>query len=236
MSRPRRYFTRPPDGRLVWDLPLRLFHWTLLVAVLGAFVTRWLDAPFVLHEYFGGVVLVLVLFRVVWGFVGPTHARFGDFVRGPRAVYAALSTLTLRGHRPTAGHTAPGGWMILLLLALLGLQATLGLYANDEISESGPLLGYISQHLSHRLTGWHEVGATLILGAIGVHVAAVLYYRVVLRDDLVTPLVTGYKTGLPPDAAIGRERRGLALALLVALALALVALIISAPEPPLALM
>jgi cytochrome b len=217
--------------RLVWDLPLRLSHWGLALAVSGAFVTDWLGtAAFAAHVVCGSSALVIVLFRVAWGFVGPTHARFADFVRGPRAVLASLTGLTRAAHRRLAGHTPLGGWMVLALLALVGVQASLGLFANDEISHAGPLYGYVGGRLSNRLSAWHVRIAYTILGAVALHVAAALYYRVALGDDLVQPLVTGYKRGVGAAAAIGRERRGLALLILATLAGLLVWLIRTAPE------
>lgn len=222
---------------LVWDLPLRLCHWTLALAVSGAFVTHWVgDAAFAVHVWCGYIVLVLVVFRLIWGFVGPTHARFSDFVRGPGAVLASLPTLTRRGHVPVVGHTRLGGWMILVLLALVGTQATLGLFANDEILEVGPLMGYVSEALSHRLSGWHGRLANVILAAVALHVLAALYYRIALGEDLVGPLVSGYKAQVPPAAVISSHRLWLALLLVAGAAGILWWIIRSAPEPSLVLM
>jgi cytochrome b len=222
---------------LVWDLPLRLGHWALALAVSGAFVTHWIgDNAFAVHVWCGYAVLVLVAFRLTWGFVGPAHARFADFVRGPRAVLASLPTLTRRGHVPVVGHTRLGGWMILLLLALAGTQATLGLFSNDEILEVGPLMGYVSEALSHRLSGWHGRLANVILVAVALHVAAALWYRIVLGDDLIGPLVSGYKAHVPRAAAISSQRLWLALVLAAGAAAILWWIIRSAPEPALVLM
>lgn len=222
---------------LVWDLPLRLCHWALALAVSGAFVTHWIgDRAFAVHVWCGYTVLVLVTFRLIWGVFGPAHARFSDFVRGPAAVIASLPTLTRRGHVPGVGHTPLGGWMILLLLALAGTQATLGLFANDEILEVGPLMGYVSDALSHRLSAWHSRLANVILAAVGLHVAAALYYRFVLGDDLVGPLVTGYKTRVPRAAVIAGQKLWLAVALVLAAAAILWWIIRGAPEPALVLM
>jgi cytochrome b len=217
--------------RLVWDLPLRVAHWGLALAVTGAFVTDWIGtAAFGVHVVCGSSALVLVLFRVAWGFVGPAHARFSDFVRGPRVVLASLPGLTRAAHRRLAGHTPLGGWMVLALLGLVGAQACLGLFANDEISHAGPLYGYVGGRLSNRLSAWHVRTAYAILGAVALHVAAALYYRFALGDDLVRPLVTGYKRGVGAAAAIGRQRTGLALLIVAILAALLVWLIRTAPE------
>jgi cytochrome b len=222
--------------RLVWDLPLRLSHWGLALAVTGALVTGWIGhAAFGVHVLCGSSALVTVLFRVVWGFVGPAHARFGDFVRGPRAVLGSLPGLSRATHRRHAGHTPLGGWMALALLGLVGAQACLGLFSNDEISHTGPLYGYIDGRLSNRLSAWHVRIAFTILGAVVVHVAAALYYRFALGDDLVRPLVTGYKRGVGAAAAIDRQRPGLALLIVAMLAALLLWLIRTAPDATLAL-
>jgi len=217
--------------RLVWDLPLRLAHWGLALAVSGAFVTNWLGSTaFAAHRACGVSALVLALFRVAWGFVGPADARFAGFVRGPRAVLASLPDLTPAAHRPRAGHTPLGGWMALALIVLVGAQAGLGLFANDEISHAGPLYGYVDGRLSNRLSAWHVRLAYTILAAVTLHVLAVLYYRLALGDDLVWPLVTGYKRGVGPDAAIRQQRVRLALLIVIALAALLLCLIATAPE------
>jgi cytochrome b len=217
--------------RLVWDLPLRLAHWGLALAVTGAWLSGWIGtAAFGVHVVCGSAALVLVLFRVAWGFVGPARARFSDFVRGPRAVLASLPGLTRAAHRRVAGHTPLGGWMALALLGLVGVQAGLGLFANDEISHTGPLYGYVSGTLSNRLSAWHVRNAYAILAAVALHVAAALYYRFALGDDLLRPLVTGYKHGVDANAAIDSQRVGLALLIVLVLAMLLFWLIRTAPE------
>lgn len=226
----------PPAGaddtpRLVWDLPLRLAHWGLALAVGGAFVSDWIGgSAFAVHVACGASALGLVLFRLAWGCVGPRHARFADFVRGPRAVLASLPDLSRGAHRRRAGHTPLGGWMALLLLGLVGTQACLGLFANDEISHAGPLYGYVGGHWSNRLSAWHARIAWVILGTVALHVAAALYYRIALGDDLVGPLVTGYKRGVGAAAAVGRQRIGLALLIATLIAMLLLWLIRTAPE------
>ncbi len=227
------------DGRsrLVWDLPLRVCHWGLALAVGGSFVTHWIGmSAFPQHVFCGCAVLVLVLFRIAWGFVGPAHARFADFMRGPRAVIASL--VALRGGRAPrfVGHTPAGGWMILALLVLLALQAGCGLFANDEVSNTGPLFGYLSQDASDTLSYWHRLMSNLILAAVSVHVAAALYYRRVLGLDLIAPLVTGRKRDVPAALEIADQRIGVAIAIVVLLAALLASAIATAPQAPLVLM
>jgi cytochrome b len=222
------------DRQLVWDLPLRLCHWALTVAVVGSFVTHWIDA-FAWHARFGYATVVLVTFRIVWGFVGPAHARFGDFVRGPRAawtyargLYAKRGAAEPSAH--VAGHNPLGGWMVLLLLALLLVQSLAGLFANDEIMNTGPLYGYVSGERSDAISTLHAKLSDVILVAVGVHVAAAFYYLLVLRDNLIAAMVTGYKRGLPHDAAIRSQRIAVAAVIVAAASGALWWVIRTAPE------
>jgi cytochrome b len=216
-------------GQLVWDLPLRVCHWALVVTVCGAFVTHWIDR-FEWHARFGYATLVLVVFRIAWGVVGPTHARFSDFVRGPRAAWAYARGLF--GRAPgalVAGHNALGGWMVLFLLAVLLAQASTGLFANDEIANTGPLYGWVDAARSKALTRLHRQLSDLIMIAVGLHVAAAFWYLLARRENLIRAMVTGYKTGLPPGVAIGGQRIVLAIVLVVLASLALWAAIASAP-------
>jgi cytochrome b len=217
----------------VWDLPLRLCHWGLALAVAAAFASHYAGtAAFAWHVRAGCAVLALVAFRVAWGFVGTRHARFASFVRGPRATLAELRALGAPPGAPRAGHTVLGGWMALTLLGALLVQALTGLVANDGVLDSGPLAAYLSRRLGDRLSGWHEAVSSLLLVLVALHVAAALGYRLLRHDDRIGPLVTGRRAGLPSSADIGPERRLLAV-LLFALAAALVAsVVLEAPPPP----
>jgi cytochrome b len=215
-----------PERTYVWDLPLRLFHAALAVCVTGSFITHWLgSAAFRWHETCGCTTLVLVAFRLAWGVVGTRHARFGSFVRGPRAVAAYARALARRAPAVSAGHNALGGWMVLALLALLLAQAASGLVANDKIVDAGPLYGYVSAAQSDAASHLHRALSNWILAAVCLHVLAVVAYRVVLRTDLIRPMLTGFKDGLPPGAGIEPSSRGQRLALAAALVAALGALL-----------
>jgi cytochrome b len=218
---------------LIWDLPLRLFHGVLLMATSAAFVTQWLgDEWFSWHRRAGYVVLVLILFRCVWGFCGPRYARFSSFIRGPRQVLATATRLSRASHQSSLGHNPLGAWMIVMLLLILGSQALLGLFADDEVSEVGPLVGYVTAHLSHVSAHYHRVLSNFILAAIALHLAAVMYYQWVLKDDLIRPMISGFKTQVPPGSAITSQRLWLASALLLVAAGAVLLLILSAPAVP----
>jgi cytochrome b len=229
---------RKSEGALVWDLPTRLFHWTLLVCVLGAFVSQWFyeRIPFIVHEVFGSCALVLITFRIFWGFVGTRYARFSSFMVGPSQTMRYFYAVIRRQPPAAIGHTPTGGWMILLLLGLVGAQATLGLFANDDTDAAGPFYGWVGHALSKRLTGYHEFVANLLLAAIAIHVVAVIVYRVFLKEDLVSALWTGRRSGVPESDSIRSHRGLLALLILIAVGGALIGLIEIAPPIPEVLM
>lgn len=217
--------------RLVWDLPLRIFHWSLAIAVAGSFATHWIGTTaFAWHVRFGYATLVLLAFRLAWGFVGPAHARFTDFVRGPGAAWAYVRGLFGATPVHVAGHNPLGGWMVLALLALLAVQAVTGLYANDEIVNAGPLYGYVDDARSDEISRLHRQLSDWILIAAALHVAAALWYLVVRRENLIGAMITGYKRGVPSHAGIDGHRAWLAIALAAAAAATLWWVVSTAPE------
>ena len=224
----------PSDSRLVWDLPVRVTHWALVLAVAGCWATHYAGVEwFAWHRRLGYTVLVLVVFRIVWGFVGTRHARFASFLRGPRALVAYLRE---RG-RATVGHNPLGGLSVLAFLALLLLQAATGLFANDEIMNMGPFYGWIAPELSNRITSLHRASSEWLLVLIGLHLAAVAFYVRVLRKPLVNAMVTGRKPAadVPPGEAITGSRVLRACAIVAALAIALTLAVRAAPEATIAL-
>ena len=184
---------------------MRAFHWTLVALVATSWVSAEIGGNAMqFHEWSGFTILTLVLFRLLWGFLGGTHARFKAFVRGPREVWAYAASL-LRGRQAFhAGHNPLGGWMILALLASLLVQTGTGLFANDDIMAEGPLARHVSKQTSDLLSKVHEANFDLFLALILLHVAAVLYYLVVRHDNLIVPMLTGRKDlpeGVDPPPA-----------------------------------
>jgi cytochrome b len=175
------------EGKVrVWDLPVRLFHWALVLLVAALWATHELDMMEV-HVLLGQAMLGLILFRLIWGLIGSSTARFSSFLRGPRGVLAYL-----RAPGGAFGHNPLGGWSVVAMLAVLGVQVGLGLFASDEDGEHyGPLSHLVSYDTAVTLAERHETLFNVLLALIGVHLAAVLYYRFVKREDLVTPMVTG---------------------------------------------
>ena len=222
------------DSRLVWDLPVRVTHWALALAVAGCWATHYAGVEwFTWHRRLGYTVLVLAVFRVVWGFVGTRHARFAVFLRGPRALLAYLRE---RG-RATVGHNPLGALSVLALLALLLLQAATGLFANDEIMNMGPFYGWIAPELSNQITSLHRASSEWLLVLIGLHVAAVAFYVRVRRQPLVRAMITGHKpaTDVPAAEAISGSRVLLACVIVAVLAIALTLAVRAAPEATIAL-
>jgi cytochrome b len=204
----------------IWDLPTRLFHWLLVLCVLGLVITgniggnamRW-------HFMLGHAVLALLLFRIVWGLVGGRWSRFASFVRGPGVVLRYLRGQAAPGQAWDVGHNPAGALSVLALLGLLSLQVACGLVADDEIATVGPLNRFVSSSLAASATWWHKgPGKLLIIALVLLHIGAIVYYRVRRRQDLVGPMLSGDKL-LPPATPPSRDdgvTRAAALALLAA--------------------
>jgi cytochrome b len=198
---------RPPAPRTVrvWDLPTRLFHWSLALCVATACASAQSGGYLAqrLHYRCGYAVLVLVLFRLAWGLAGPRYARFAQFVRGPAAVLRYVRRLAAPappgGAPGDPGHNPLGALSVLALLAACGLQAASGLFAKDDIASEGPLAHRVSDALVDRLTGLHDLGADTLYALVGLHLLAIALYRWRKREDLLTPMITGNKT-LAADA------------------------------------
>jgi cytochrome b len=172
----------------VWDLPTRLFHWTLVVLVGLSWWSAENDQQD-LHLYLGYGVLSLLLFRIGWGVGGSSTARFSSFVRGPGAVVRYVRN---RFHWPLAGHAPLGALSVLALLAMLFVMVGTGLFAADEDGLfSGPLAYLVSVGVSDTLTELHEELFDVLLVLIGLHVAAILLYRLALGRNLLGPMITG---------------------------------------------
>ncbi|UCE31654.1 MAG: cytochrome b/b6 domain-containing protein [Burkholderiales bacterium] len=181
----------------VWDLPTRFFHWTLAGLVVAAFAAVKVGGAWITwHFYAGYAILTLILFRVVWGFAGGRYARFGAFLYGPRAIVAHVRGAPDRPHAP--GHNQLGSLSVFALLIAIGVQASLGLFANDEIASEGPLVRLISRDTSDLLTTLHRLNERVIIALVGLHLAAIAFYTFVRREPLVAAMVHGDKP-LPID-------------------------------------
>ena len=181
----------------VWDLPTRLFHWSLAALIVVSFVTVKLGGNLMIwHERSGYAILTLLLFRLAWGIAGGRYARFAAFVRGPGTVLAYLRGAGGSAHAP--GHNPLGALSVLGLLAVVGFQAASGLFTNDDIAFEGPLSVKVSGATASLLTTLHRWNEKTIIALVALHLAAILYYRFGKRRELVGPMLSGDATF--PDA------------------------------------
>ncbi len=174
----------------VWDLPLRLFHWSLLICVIGAFASAKIGGNAMKwHFYFGYTLLTLMLFRLVWGFVGSRTARFSSFPPNPMAAWR-----TLRGAVSNyLGHNPAGALSVYALLCSLSFQAFSGLFSNDDIASEGPLMVKVSKEMSDQITSMHKINEKIIIGLVLLHLAAIVYHRYAKKERLVQAMLTGDK-------------------------------------------
>lgn len=199
----------------VWDIPTRLFHWLLVAAVATAISTGLVGANWMeWHGRAGLAIVGLVVFRLVWGFVGNRHARFSSFVPNWRVLLGYL-----RGSWQGLGHNPLGALSVLALLGLLTLQVGSGLFAYDEIFFAGPLAPLVSEWLSLRLTGLHKQMSNVLFVLLGLHVVAILFYSWIKKVKLIKPMLTGFKEVPASQTDLAAEPAGW-LALVLALAAA----------------
>jgi len=175
------------SGIRIWDFPTRLFHWALAICVIGAYVSVKLGGLYMdWHVRFGLATLGLIVFRVIWGVVGPHYARFATFVRGPGAIKGYL-----QGGVTAAGHNPLGALSVIAMLALIGFQAVSGLFVSDDIMTQGPLYGRFDEGLSSWFSLWHHRNEWIIVGLVALHILAIVWYAVIRRRRLVGVMITG---------------------------------------------
>lgn len=202
----------------VWDLPTRLVHWLLAACVVFSIVTAKIGGNAMdWHFRSGYVILTLLVFRLLWGLFGGHWSRFATFVRGPGTVWRYARGKPRAGDRFDVGHNPLGALSVLAMLVFLAAQVASGLFADDEIMHTGPLIRYVSGSTSLKLTAYHKlIGQWVIIALVVLHVAAVLYYVVGKKRNLIGPMVHGDMTSVEPApaAADGAAARGLAVVLL----------------------
>ena len=214
----------------IWDLPIRLFHWLLVVGIVLSFVTVKIGGNAMeLHARVGYCVLALIVFRICWGLIGSHHARFINFVPSPKGLLNYLSGRAKAG----LGHNPLGALSVLALLFSIGLQAVTGLFANDDIAFEGPLAKHVSNGTVELLTSIHHQNEKVLIILIVVHLCAIFYYQKFRGENLIKPMLLGDKEIDPSEEAKylpadlgqaskdGGWQRGLALLLLSLIAVLL---------------
>lgn len=184
-----------PERVKLWDPLLRGFHWTLAVLVIANWVLGQIGPLNMwLHFWLGYTILGLIVLRVIWGLVGPEPARFTSFLRGPSAIFGYLRHMFRREPSYWPGHNPLGALSVVALLAVLFWQVGTGLISDpDDYINVGPLASEVSRATSRKAVAWHHLGGTLIAALVVLHVAVILFYRLWKREDLITPMITGWK-------------------------------------------
>ncbi len=216
----------------LWDLPTRLFHWLLLVLVMAAFFTGLSGGNLMAwHGRLGLAILGLLVFRLIWGLIGSTYARFSQFVRGPTVIVDYL-----HGRWHGIGHNPLGALSVLALLGLLLCQVASGLFADDDIAFQGSLTVLVSTETSIWLTRLHRQSIWIIGALIALHVGAVLWHALIRKENLIKPMLNGRQAVSDPTAQPARG--GYLSALLFALALSVLVVwiadggLLSSPPAP----
>jgi cytochrome b len=208
----------------VWDLPTRLFHWLLVVNFAACWATQELGW-IVWHFYAGYSLLTLVLFRLAWGLIGSRHSRFSDFLRGPRGIREYLR----EGISTTPGHNPLGALSVIAMLGLLLVQAATGLFNADDQGNQAPYYHLLSESVANLVGETHVVIFNVSLGLIGLHLLAIVYYRLTQGPSMLLAMLRGRaqnKNGRYPPVSTWR-----ALAVLLLCAGAVTALVMLAPKP-----
>ena len=174
----------------IWDLPIRLFHLSFACCVVGAIITAkvgnaWMDW----HVRLGIAALALLIFRVIWGLIGPRYARFSQFICGPVTVWHYISSIAGQ-NKKLPGHNPLGALSVIAMLVIIGIQAVTGLFANDDILTQGPFAQFVSDSTSAFMTGIHQFNENFVFAIIGLHLVAILVYTL-KGQRLIGPMVHG---------------------------------------------
>ncbi len=186
--------------KLIWDWPLRLFHWLLVISLVAQYVTAELmDDAMQWHFYFGYFTIGLILFRIIWGFFGPRYARFSQFLAGPKTISQYI--LKKSDTPPHAGHNPLGGWAVLTLLALVLIQGVSGLFMTDDILWDGPLYHLVNSETQTSANWLHHNIFNALLVVVALHILAVLFYVFIKKQPLIRAMIHGKKPTDEPAIA-----------------------------------
>jgi len=193
----------------VWDLPTRVFHWTLALCIVGSVVTAKVGgAATAWHLRLGYVVFGLLVFRIVWGLVGGRWSRFASFIYSPDTVLRYLRGQSRPDEHVDVGHNPLGSLSVFALIGFLIVQVGTGLIADDEIATTGPLNRFVSSATGIAATGWHKNwGQGILITLVVLHIAAILFYLLGKKKNLVRPMITGDKA-LPAGTPAATDTAG----------------------------
>jgi len=209
----------------VWDLPLRVFHWALVLLFVVAYLSGSRPGYYTVHKASGYAILGLLVFRLIWGFIGSGPARFASFVKGPAAAFGHLKELLQRQHRPLPGHNPLGGWAVLAILVLMAVQILSGLFATTFDYE-GPLANLLSDAGQDMMAGLHAFTVNLLLAVLAVHLIGIAATSLLGRENLVASMIHGRKQLPVADLAAVRLASWWRAAIAVGIAVLAVVLIL----------
>ena len=197
----------------LWDLPIRIFHWSLALLILGSFITAKIGGDLMdIHAKCGIAIIGLIVFRIAWGFIGSTYARFKSFFYSPQQLLSYL-----KGQWDGIGHNPLGALSIFLMLGLITLQSVTGLFSNDDITFNGPFFSYIEKDTSDGITSFHHTLSNILLGFITLHIVVIFFYTWHKKDNLISPMITGYKEIINGSPSTSASPISFTIAILLAL-------------------
>jgi cytochrome b len=179
--------------KLIWDIPTRVFHWAIVIALCYSWYSMEIEEDLDHHFLSGYLALGLIVFRLIWGVIGSRYARFGSFVYRPAEIGAYAKTFFGRDGGRYAGHNPMGGLSVLVLLLLILIQASTGMFADDEYYYFAPLNNLVSASTASVITQFHGMNAKFILAFALLHIVAIIFYRLYKREELAMAMITGRK-------------------------------------------
>jgi cytochrome b len=184
-----------PKHVLIWDLPLRIFHWLFAFTVIASWYTSDQDNDLIdLHMQLGYFALGLLIFRILWGFIGTKHSLFSSFLPSPKRLFIYISDLKNNRIETSVGHNPLGSLMVILMIILISLQAISGLFINDDVFSSGPYYDSVSKEIEQVMVFLHHNVFDFMIGAIVLHLVAIAYYVRIKKQSLILPMITGKKS------------------------------------------
>jgi len=203
---------------LIWDLPLRVFHWLFVLTIAGAWYTSEHSDFIDYHMMLGYFALGLLVFRISWGLVGPKHARFSQFLPSPNTLIEYLQSIKHKKKFHSPGHNPLGSFMVVLMIVLITLQAVSGLFINDDIFSSGPYYGSIASSTEKVMKFLHHNVFDFMIISIALHLLAIAYYWLIKKENLILPMITGKKNAdvVNEGDAIVSSRIPLAIVIVIA--------------------
>jgi cytochrome b len=207
---------------LVWDLPVRLFHWSLVTSLFAAWYTSDGERNLIdWHLKIGYFILGLIIFRIIWGVFGTRYAKFTQFIPNKKSLLYYLKNFKQEKNYTTVGHNPIGGLMVVFMLTLVLSQAVSGLFMNDDIFTSGPYYSSASSSIQSIMSLIHHNVFDIIIVVSVLHIAAAFYYLLVKKANLIVPMITGYKQSDGTENTKGIKSSRLFLALVIILAVAI---------------